>query len=174
MSTEAKCPMTSGAHRHTVAGGPSNANWWPNQLKLNILHQHSSKSDPMGAGFDYASEFRSLDLEAVKRDLVALMTGYTDAPASFSLAEGKYYNKAFAGHQISMPPPLSEGVVTYQDGTPGTVENYAHDVAAFLSWTADPHFDQRKRIGWQVILYLIVTTILLYIGKKRIWSAIKH
>ena len=106
--------------------------------------------------------------------LVALLTEYTDAPASFSLAEGKYYNKAFAGHQISMPPPLSEGVVTYQDGTPGTVENYAHDVAAFLSWTADPHFDQRKRIGWQVILYLIVTTILLYIGKKRIWSAIKH
>lgn len=106
--------------------------------------------------------------------LYALMTGFTDAPASFHLVDGKYYNKAFAGHQISMPPPLSEGVVTYQDGTPGTVENYAHDVAAFLSWTADPHFDQRKRIGWQVILYLIVTTILLYVGKKRIWSAIKH
>ncbi|MBN9353576.1 MAG: cytochrome c1 [Hyphomicrobium denitrificans] len=106
--------------------------------------------------------------------LVALLTEYTDAPASFQLADGKYYNKAFAGHQISMPPPLSEGVVTYQDGTPGTVENYAHDVAAFLSWTADPHFDQRKQIGWQVILYLIITTILLYIGKKRIWAAIKH
>ena len=73
-----------------------------------------------------------------------------------------------------MPPPLSDGVVTYQDGTPPKADNYSRDVAAFLSWTADPSFDQRKRIGWQVILYLIVTTGLLYLGKKRIWAALKH
>jgi cytochrome c1 len=106
--------------------------------------------------------------------LYALLMGFSEPPASFHLADGKFYNHAFPGHQISMPPPLSEGSVTYQDGTPPTVENYARDVTAFLSWTADPSFDQRKRIGWQVILYLIVTTILLYVGKKRIWSAIKH
>ncbi|HEY8193871.1 MAG TPA: cytochrome c1 [Hyphomicrobium sp.] len=90
------------------------------------------------------------------------------------LYDGKYYNVAFPGHQISMPPPLADGAVTYQDGTPPKLDNYAHDVAAFLSWAADPTLDQRKRIGWQVILYLIVTTALLYIGKRRIWSAIKH
>lgn len=106
--------------------------------------------------------------------LYAILTGFSDPPANFHLVDGKYYNRAFAGHQISMPPPLSDGAVAYQDGTPPTVDNYARDVAAFLSWTADPSFDQRKRIGWQVILYLIVTTILLYVGKKRIWSAIKH
>jgi len=106
--------------------------------------------------------------------LYALLTEFAEPPAGFHLADGKYYNKAFAGHQISMPPPLSADSVAYQDGTPTTVENYARDVSAFLSWTADPSFDQRKRIGWQVILYLIVTTLLLYIGKKRIWSAIKH
>jgi cytochrome c1 len=106
--------------------------------------------------------------------IYALMTGFSDPPAGFKLVDGKFYNKAFPGHQISMPPPLSDGAVPYQDGTPQKVENYARDVAAFLSWAADPSLDQRKRIGWQVILYLIVTTALLYIGKKRIWSAIKH
>jgi cytochrome c1 len=104
----------------------------------------------------------------------ALMTGYHDAPADVKVNDGMYYNVAFPGHQLSMPPPLSEGVVTYQDGTKGTVENYARDVASFLSWTADPSLDQRKRIGWQVMLYLLVTTVLLYLGKKRIWSDIKH
>jgi cytochrome c1 len=106
--------------------------------------------------------------------IYAVMTGFEDPPAGFHMVEGKYYNTAFPGHQISMPPPLSDGAVPYQDGTPQKLDNYAHDVAAFLSWAADPSLDQRKRIGWQVILYLIVTTILLYIGKKRIWSAIKH
>ena len=106
--------------------------------------------------------------------LYALLTGFTDPPSGFHLAEGQYYNKAFPGHQISMPPPLTDGAVTYQDGTPPKADNYSRDVAAFLSWAADPSLDQRKRIGWQVILYLIVTTGLLYLGKKRIWSALKH
>jgi len=66
MSTEAKCPF---AGRNAVAESPSNASWWPNQLKLNILHQHSSKSDPMGQAFNYAEEFKSLDLNAVIKDL---------------------------------------------------------------------------------------------------------
>lgn len=106
--------------------------------------------------------------------IYALLTDYADPPADFKLTDGKFYNKAFPGHQISMPPPLSDGVVAYQDGTPSTVDHYSHDVVAFLSWAADPSLDQRKRIGWQVILYLIVTTGLLYLGKKRIWKNIKH
>ena len=106
--------------------------------------------------------------------IYALLTGFSEAPADFKLVEGKYYNKVFPGHQISMPPPLSDGAVAYQDGTPQTVDNYARDVVAFLSWAADPSLDTRKQIGWQVILYLIVTTALLYLGKKRIWASIKH
>ncbi|MEZ5900254.1 MAG: cytochrome c1 [Hyphomicrobiaceae bacterium] len=102
--------------------------------------------------------------------IYALMTGYTDPPSDFAITEGKNYNLAFPGHQISMPPPLSEGAVTYQDGTKGTVENYSRDVSAFLAWAADPSLDERKRIGWQVMLYLLVTTVLLYFGKRRIWS----
>ena len=71
--TEAKCPFSGTAGRHTV-GGPANAGWWPNQLNLKILHQHSPLSDPMDKDFNYAEEFKSLDLDAVIKDLHALMT----------------------------------------------------------------------------------------------------
>ena len=81
MSTESKCPVMGGARRHTVA---TNADWWPNQLNLKILHQHSPLSDPMDKGFNYAEEFKSLDLNAVIKDLRALMTDSQDWwPADF-------------------------------------------------------------------------------------------
>ena len=102
--------------------------------------------------------------------LYALLTGYVDAPADVKVNDGMYYNTAFPGHQLAMPPPLMDGAVKYQDGTKETLDNYARDVTAFLAWAADPSLDQRKRIGWQVMLYLIVTTFLLYLGKKRVWS----
>jgi ubiquinol-cytochrome c reductase cytochrome c1 subunit len=106
--------------------------------------------------------------------IFSLLTGYEDAPKDVVMTDGKYYNKWFPGHQISMPPPLAEGAVAYQDGTKPTLENEARDIAAFLAWSADPTLDQRKRIGWQVMLYLLITTGLLYFGKKRIWANIKH
>src|SRR5262249_51020366 len=74
LSTEAKCPVTGGARKHTLAGAQTNAGWWPNQLDLKILHQHSSLSNPMDKDFNYAEEFKSLDLDAVIKDLHALMT----------------------------------------------------------------------------------------------------
>ena len=84
MNEDSKCPVTGRAHKHTAGGGTTNRDWWPNQLKLDILHQHSSKSNPMGEGFNYAKEFKSLDLEAVKKDLRELMTKSQDWwPADF-------------------------------------------------------------------------------------------
>ncbi len=71
LSTESKCPVTGGAHRHTATGGPTNAGWWPNQLNLKILHRNSPLSDPMDKEFNYAEEFKSLDLDAVIKDLHA-------------------------------------------------------------------------------------------------------
>ncbi|MGE3712826.1 MAG: cytochrome c1, partial [Hyphomicrobiaceae bacterium] len=76
---------------------------------------------------------------------------------------------AFPGHQIALAPPLVDGLIRYTAGTPSTVDNYARDVAAFLSWTADPSLEARKALGWQVLLYLLVTTVLLYLGKRVIW-----
>ena len=78
MNEESKSLLTGRAHKHTAGGGTTNRDWWPNQLKLDILHQHSSKSNPMGEGFNYAKEFKSLDLEAVKKDLRELMTKSQD------------------------------------------------------------------------------------------------
>ena len=78
MSGDAKCPFTNSTHKHTAAGAQSNAAWWPDQLNLKILHQHSELSNPMGEGFNYAEEFKSLDLDAVIKDLHTLMTSSQD------------------------------------------------------------------------------------------------
>ena len=78
MSNEAKCPFSGGALKPTVAGSPANAGWWPNQLNLKILHQHSPRSNPLGEAFDYAEAFKSLDLDAVVKDLHALMPVITE------------------------------------------------------------------------------------------------
>ncbi len=107
--------------------------------------------------------------------LYALLTGYHEKPpAGVEVMEGMHYNAAFPGHQIGMANPFAggDGQVTYTDGTPATVQNYAKDVSAFLAWTADPNHDQRKKTGWAVILYLLVTAVLLYIGKKRLWARV--
>lgn len=106
--------------------------------------------------------------------LYSLLTGYEEAPADMKMNDGMNFNKHFPGRQIAMPQPLSDGAVSYKDGTEPKLENYAKDVTAFLAWTADPTLNQRKRIGWTVMLYLIVTTALLYFGKQRIWAKIKH
>lgn len=104
--------------------------------------------------------------------IYALLTGYEEKPpAGVKLSDGMSYNKAFPGNQLAMAPPLSDGIVKYEDGTPGKVENYARDVTAFLAWTADPTLEQRKSMGWIVMLYLLITAILLFIGKKRIWAS---
>lgn len=111
--------------------------------------------------------------------LHALLTGYEEkVPAGkknedgtpFKLADGMNYNRNFPGNQIAMINPLSDGMIKYEDGTPAKVDNYARDVAAFLAWAADPTLDQRKRMGWQVMLYLLITTLLLYLAKRRLWA----
>lgn len=104
----------------------------------------------------------------------ALLTSYADAPEGVTLASGASYNKVFPGHQIAMPPPLVEGVVEYDDGTPATVESYARDVSAFLSWAAEPTLVERKKMGAKVFLYLLVLVAVLYLSKRVAWRGVKH
>ena len=78
MNESSKCPVTGKGRGHAAGGGATNQDWWPNRLRLEILHQHSPKSNPMGEDFNYAKEFGSLDLAAVKKDLAALMTDSQD------------------------------------------------------------------------------------------------
>jgi catalase-peroxidase len=78
MSENSNCPVTGKTSKQVAGGGTSNRDWWPNQLNLKILHQHSTKSNPMGEEFNYAEEFKKIDLDAVKKDLYALMTDSQD------------------------------------------------------------------------------------------------
>ena len=99
----------------------------------------------------------------------ALLTGYGDRPHDLELAEGMNYNPYFSGNQIAMAPPLSEDAVEYADGTKATVEQMARDVVTFLSWAAEPKLEDRHRLGFKVMVFLIILTILLYLAKQRIW-----
>ena len=103
----------------------------------------------------------------------AIVRGFVDPPAGFKVPEGKHYNEYFPGHVIAMPPPLQDGQVTYDDGSPQTVEQYSKDVAAFLMWAAEPKLDQRHRIGFQVLIFLIVLSGLLYFTKKKVWHEVE-
>ena len=104
----------------------------------------------------------------------AILTGFKDPPQDFKLTEGTYYNEYFAGHQIKMPPPLNADQVKYADGTPATVAQEARDVVSFLNWAAEPNLDQRHRMGFKVMLFLIIATGVFYAAKRKIWSRIEH
>jgi ubiquinol-cytochrome c reductase cytochrome c1 subunit len=103
----------------------------------------------------------------------ALLLGYESAPEGMKMQDGMHYNKYFPGRQIAMANPLSEGVVTYQDGTAATPEQMANDVVTFLSWAAEPEAEARKRMGAKVLIFLIPMTILLYLLKRKIWADVK-
>ena len=104
-----------------------------------------------------------------------LLTGYHETPPKgVTVAEGMYYNAAFPGHQIAMPPPLDrEDPFKYQDGS-GSIEKNAEDITAFLAWAANPELEARKKMGVMVMLYLLILTILLYLAKRRIWAKVEH
>jgi ubiquinol-cytochrome c reductase cytochrome c1 subunit len=104
----------------------------------------------------------------------AILTGYTKPPSGVTLAPGTQYNKYFPGHAIAMPQPISDGQVEYTDGTPTTVDQYGRDVSAFLMWAAEPTLNARKSLGFQVMIFLIVLTGLLYATKKRVWHSVLH
>lgn len=105
-----------------------------------------------------------------------LMINYHDeAPEGVEIPDGKYYNAFFAGNAISMPPPLSDGLVTYDDETvPMTVEQYSEDVAAFMMWMADPHLVSRKETGFRVLMFLFLFAGLMYLTKRKLWSNVPH
>jgi ubiquinol-cytochrome c reductase cytochrome c1 subunit len=95
--------------------------------------------------------------------IYAILNGYTKS-------DDPQWNLYYPGHKIAMPQPLTDGTVKYQDGTQATLPNYAKDVASFLSWASEPTLVERKKIGFRVIIFLIVLSSLLYLTKKKIWA----
>jgi ubiquinol-cytochrome c reductase cytochrome c1 subunit len=110
----------------------------------------------------------------------SLLTGYADQPAELlkrfpdaKTPDGLYYNPYFANLNLAMPAPLGDDQVTYSDGTKATKEQMAADVAAFLSWTAEPKLDKRKQAGWAVLGFLLFATVLAYMAYRNIWAGKK-
>jgi catalase-peroxidase len=140
MTTETKCPFAAAARQNTVAGGRSNADWWPNQLNVKILHQQSSKTNPMGESFNYAEEFKKLDLHAVVKDLHALMTDSQDWwPADYG-----HYGPFFVRMTWH-----AAGTYRISDGRGGAGTG-AQRFAPLNSWPDNGNLDKARRLLWPI------------------------
>ena len=105
--------------------------------------------------------------------IYSVLLGYEDPPLDMKLDDGVYYNKYMYGNKIKMPPQLYDDLVTYADGTPATPEQMAKDVVSFLAWTAEPKLEERHKLGFRAIIYLLILTILVYFSMKKIWSRVE-
>src|SRR5512139_438755 len=140
MNEENKSPAVGRASKQTAGGGTSNRDWWPNQLKLDILHQHSSKSNPLGTGFNYAKEFKKLDLAALKKDLTALMTDSQDWwPADWGHYGGLFIRMAWH----------SAGTYRTGDGRGGGGTG-SQRLAPLNSWPDNGNLDKARRLLWPI------------------------
>src|SRR5580692_6150339 len=117
--------------------------------------------------FDFFTQYQEQGPDYV----AAILQGFEDKPpAGVTIPDGSYYNKYFPGNAIKMPKPLNDGQVTFDDGSPTTVAQYAKDVTTFLMWAAEPHIEERKKMGFMVFIVLIILAGMTYFTKKKVWA----
>ncbi len=104
--------------------------------------------------------------------IYSVLMGYTEPPANLKLDDGVYYNKYMDGNKIKMSNPLIEDIVSYSDGTKASQAQMAKDVTTFLTWAAEPHLESRHRMGFKVIIFLIILSVLVYFSMRKLWSRI--
>ena len=102
-----------------------------------------------------------------------LALGYVDPPPGMVVEDGLNFNTFMPGQKIAMANPLADGVVEYSDGTPATAAQYAKDVSAFMMWAAEPKLEERKQLGFRVMIFLLVFASLVYFTKKKLWADVK-
>lgn len=140
-----------GPYANEKAARAANGGAYPPDLSLIVKARHD------GANYVYS-----------------LLTGYTDAPDGFAMAEGKNYNPYFEGRQISMPQPLiDDGQIDYRDGTVATKEQMVIDVVNFLQFAAEPETEARKKMGLRSLIFLAVLFVILLAAKKAVWRKVK-
>jgi ubiquinol-cytochrome c reductase cytochrome c1 subunit len=163
------------AASYTVQDGPNEEG--------DMFERPARPSDKFPSPFANEQQARSLNNGAYPPDLslmvkarhdganylYSLLTGYEDAPKDVELLEGQHYNPYFPGGKLAMAAPLSDGQITYMDGTEATKEQMAKDVVNFLQWTAEPEMEPRKTLGLKVMAFLAVMTVFMYLAKRRVW-----
>jgi ubiquinol-cytochrome c reductase cytochrome c1 subunit len=164
------------AAQHTVTAGPDETG--------DFYDRPAGPTDYFPAPFPNEQAARAANNGALPPDLslivkarpghedyiYSLLVGYEEPPAGFEVPAGQYYNRYFPGHLIAMPPPLSEGLVEYADGTPATVPQMAEDVTQFLAWLSEPTMEERKAVGLKFMLFVLAMTGIFYGYKRRLWA----
>lgn len=164
------------AAQYTVTDGPNDDG--------EMFERPARPSDPFKSPFANNKAARAANNGALPPDMslivkarehgedyiFGILTGYDAPPADIQMNTGMNYNKTFLGHQIAMPKPLSDGQVTYSDGTSNSLEQEARDVVQFLAWASEPWQDQRKQMGVKVVLFLLAFAGIMYAAKRKVWG----
>ena len=156
------------------AARAANGGALPPDLSLMVKARAQGNSSWYGIMPNFVDAVKGRGYASGSDYVASLLGGYREAPEGVEVLAGMYYNPYYAGGQIAMPQILYGDDVEYADGTEATIEQQAQDVAAFLTWAAEPKFEDRKSLGVKVMLFLFLYLIVLILAKRRIWSRVDH
>ncbi len=163
-----------GPYKNIAEARAANGGAYPPDFSV-IAKARNAYQDTSFAPLKWATDIATGYQEGGADYIYALLTSYPEeVPEDIEVPDGMNYNPAYPGNFIAMAQPLWGDDIEYTDGTPTTVSQHAKDVSAFLMWAAEPKLEERKRLGVQVMIYLAILAVLLYLAKRHVWSRIEH